>query len=119
MAAPYRKLLAIFVIALLAFVIIGGFIWPLVSIQLRLSRNGRIAHQLVESLQARFPKSEFGGAASYEREIIYIQVRNRLNQGERREIETWLREQKNEQKIAPQIWIRFLEDKEDNDIIIK
>ena len=100
MATLHRKLLRVFSILLVILVIVS-VIWPFVSIQLRLSRNGKIAHQLVESLEARFPGSQFGGAASYESEIIYITALNRFDEAERQDVETWLRKQQIEQKIAP------------------
>jgi hypothetical protein len=96
-----------FVFVLIGFVVIVTFVWPLVSIQLRLSRNGKIAQQLVHSLEARFPGINFRGAANYEREVIYISVADRLDEATRLDVERWLREQKIEQKITPQIWLRF------------
>jgi|SRR5579884_1154999 len=112
------RIFLIGVIAVLILLIIS-LIWQYVEIDHRLSRNGKIARQLVEALEIRFPGSEFGGAASYEREIIYIHVRNHLDESKRQDVETWLRKQKNEQKIEPQIWLRFDQDTGDNDIIIK
>jgi hypothetical protein len=95
-----------------------AFIGPLVSIQLRLARNGKIAHQLVQSLETRFPGIRVRGAASYEREVIYLSVGNHLDEAARTEVERWLREQKTEQTIAPQIWLRFEDDAFDQEIII-
>ncbi len=121
MAALHCKLLRISFILLkvLITLVIIGVIWQFTEIQLRLTRNGKIAHHLVDALESRFPRSEFGGAASYESEIIYIHVRNHVTEAKRQDIEGWLREQKIEQRIAPRNCLRFLEDKEENDIMIK
>ena len=120
MAAHHRKLLRILPVLLpaLAILVIVSLIWQILGGPLRVDRNARLAHQLVESLENRFPGAEFGGAASYDGEVIYLTVINRLDAPERVEVETWLRNQKIEQKIAPRISLRFLVDKEENDIII-
>jgi hypothetical protein len=85
-------------------------IWPLVTIQLRLSRNGAAARRLVESLHSRFPNVDFRGAASYEREVIYLTVFDHVDETIRREVEQWLRQEKIEQQIMPEIHLRFLDD---------
>jgi hypothetical protein len=105
-------------LVVLVFVVIG-FIVPMVSIQLRLSRNGKIARQLAESLTASFPGIRFYGAASYEKEVIYICVVNRLDEADRQEVERWVREQKAEQNIAPEIWIRFENEDLDKEIVVR
>lgn len=87
----------------------AGIGWPLISIQLRLWRNGAIAAQLVESVRVRFPGAEFHGAASYEREVVYISVVGELDPESRLDVEEWLRRLKAEQRIAPAIWLRFPE----------
>jgi hypothetical protein len=92
---------------LLVLVLFGGIGWPLVSIQLRLWRNGAIATRLVESLRTRFPGADFRRGASYQREVIYIGVRGGLGPESRSEVEKWLRRLKAEQRIAPEIWLRF------------
>jgi hypothetical protein len=112
-------MLAALLLALVAFVVIRGFVWPLVSIQFRLARNGKVAQQLVESLEARFPGAQFGGVASYEQEVIYILVRSRLGEGDRREVAKWLRQQKAEQKIAPRIELRFRDEGAGEDLVIR
>jgi hypothetical protein len=87
-----------------------GFVWPLVRIQFRLSRNGAISRQLVESLHSRFPGVDFRGGASYEREVIYISVFEHVDETIRREVEQWLREEKSKQHIAPEIYLMFVGD---------
>jgi hypothetical protein len=70
------SILFVFLPILMLIVLIG----QIAQIQLRLSRNGKIANQLVEGLEAQFPESGFDGVASYEREIVYIHVHNRLDE---------------------------------------
>ena len=100
MASPYRKIVFVVLFALMIFVVLG-FAWPLVNIQLRLWRNGKIAQGLAQSLEARYPGIGFRGAASYKDEVVYVVVVNRLNPEDLDEVETWLRKAKREQKIAP------------------
>lgn len=104
-----RKVLC-FTLILLVNLLVIGFIWQYLSIQHRLSRNSEVTQQLVQSLKARFPESEFRGAASYEREIIYITVMNRLSEDERQDVERWLQKQKIQQKIKPQVRLRIAND---------
>jgi hypothetical protein len=113
----HRRWLRFLLMVLVVLVVVVFLVWPIVSIQLRLSRNGAIAHRLVESLHARFPGITFQGAASYEREIIYITVVNHVDEASRRDVEQWLREEKNEQKIVPEIWLRFSDDSVDDNTI--
>lgn len=103
----------------IALAVLGAvtFVWQIVSIQLRLSRNGAIAHRLVESLHARFPGVAFRGGASYESEVIYITVSDRVDEATREDVERWLRGQKIEQKIVPTIWLRFSDDAVDDNTI--
>ena len=96
-------------LVLVVLVIFAAFVLPLASIQLRLSRNGALAARLVESLQTQFPGAEFRGGASYEREVVYIQVAGKLAPERRSDIEQWLRRLKAEQGIAPAIWLTFPE----------
>jgi hypothetical protein len=111
-----RHVVVAVVYALLAYLAIS-LGWMFIRIELRLSRNGTIAQQLETSLEARFPECKFRGVASYEKEVIYINVLNRLDKAKWHEIETWLREEKIEQKIDPQIWLEVAIDS-DNIIII-
>jgi|SRR5579871_236991 len=97
-------------LTILIIVIVASVVWQIVSIQLRLSRNRAIADRLVESLHSRFPDITFHGGPSYEREVIYININEHLDKATKREIEQWLRQQKAEQKIAPEIELRFSED---------
>lgn len=106
---PARSGCLIRAAAIVALVLFVGIGWPLISIQLRLWRNGAIAAQLVESLRARFPGAEFRGTASYEREVVYIHVVGGLDPDSRPEVEQWLRRLKSEQQIAPAIWLMFPE----------
>jgi hypothetical protein len=92
-------------------------VWSLVTIQIRLSRNVPIARGLAASLQAQFPGITARGAASYESERIYITVVSGLDPRSRHEVEQWLCRQKEEQKIAPAIWLRFGDDAQENDVI--
>src|SRR5262249_36329362 len=107
--------------SLLIVLVLSGLVmllvWPLVSIQLRLSRNGAISRQLVQSLQAQFPGVSFSGAASYEREVIYILVAGQIDEPTRRDVEQWLRGCKTEQRILPEIWLRFDDDCDDSSTI--
>ena len=81
--------------------------WPLVGIQLRLSRNRAVAAQLVESLHSRFPEVSFRGNVAYNREVVYITAINALDETARQSVEQWLRRLKAEQGIAPTILLRF------------
>lgn len=103
----------------IALAVLGAapFVWQIVSIQLRLSRNGAIAQRLVESLHARFPGVAFRGGASYESEVIYITVVELVDEATRGDVERWLRGQKIEQKIVPEIWLRFSDDTVDDNTI--
>ncbi len=106
MPAPSSRLIRGLPAALVVLVLIGGLAWPLVRIQLRLSRNGEIAARLVEALRARFPGADIRGAASYEREIVYIRVVGGVGPACRLDIEEWLRMRKAERGIGPAIWLR-------------
>jgi hypothetical protein len=117
-AIPHSKLLRFVLLAPLVFVILG-VTWHLADIQLRISRNGKVAQQLVESLEARFPGIRFRGAVSYEREVIYISVVNRLDEADREEVERWLREQQIEHRITPQIWLRLESGDPDKVVVIR
>jgi hypothetical protein len=116
MATWHRRLIRLLPGALVLLGVLSFFAWPLVNIQLRLSRNGAIAAQLVESLRDRFPDADFRGTASYEQEVIYITVVGGLNKSSRQDVEQWLRRQKTERKIAPAIWLKFSDDIHDQDI---
>src|SRR6516165_9359446 len=78
-------------------------VWMLATISLRLSRNGAIASQLLESLNQRFPGAVFRGGPSYEREVIYITVQRGLDRALWQEVEQFVRAQKAEKGIAPEI----------------
>jgi hypothetical protein len=84
------------------------FAVQIVQIQLRLSRNGAIGRELVESLQVRFPVAKFRSAASYEREAIYITVIDGIDDANKPEVERRLRAEKNERKLPQEIWLDFL-----------
>lgn len=104
---PERRWFGRFLLALVLAVPLVTIVYPLVSIQLRLSRNGALARSLVESLNDRFPEAVFRGGASYEREVIYITALGRLEDSRRREVEQWLRDKKAEQRILPEIYLDF------------
>jgi hypothetical protein len=106
---PTTRLIRALPATIVILVLFAGVGCPLISIQLRLWRNGAIAAQLVESLRVRFPGAEFRGIASYEREVIYIQVLGGLRMESRSEVEQLLRGFKSEQRIAPEIWLEFPE----------
>jgi hypothetical protein len=97
-------------LALVAVAVFVFVLWPAVSSQFRLSRNGASARQLVESLHASFPAVNFRGAASYEREVIYISVLERVDAPVRAEIEQWLRQEKQKRKIGLEIRLQFAGD---------
>src|SRR4051794_20349285 len=78
------------VLAILVFV--GAVGWPLLSIQLRLLRNGAIASDLVELLHLRFPDAEFRGVASYDREVISIVVVSGLDPKDFPNVEQYVRD---------------------------
>jgi hypothetical protein len=73
----------------------------------RLSTNGAVAKELVESLKNQYPGATIHGGASYERESITITVVDGIDKKSRPELERWLRQEKNERKISPEIWLRF------------
>jgi hypothetical protein len=118
MVAVHRKWLGICFVVVVVVALLIGFVWPLVSIQLRLPRNGAIAHQLVDSLHVRYPGTGFRGVASYESEVVYIRVVGRLDEAKRQDVERWLRRQKAERQIAPVISLRFENDFE-KEIVIR
>ncbi len=81
--------------------------WPIVSIPLRLSRNGAIAADLVATLHADYPGVRFRGSASYEQEVIYISVVEGSDKIDRKDLERWLREKRIDDNIAPAIYLTF------------
>lgn len=89
---------------------------PFVSIQLRLRRNWPIATQLANSLQGRYPKVEFRGAASYKEEVIYVGVFGRLDDAAKQDIEKWLHLQKRELQITPKLLLRYHDESIDQEI---
>lgn len=117
MSARSSRLIRVLPGALVVLALFGGLVWPLVSIQLRLSRNGAIAARLVESLRTRFPGADFRGTASYEQEVIYVSVVGDLDPASRPDVGQWLRRLKAEQGIAPEIWLRFSDTGEGKDTI--
>jgi hypothetical protein len=117
MTLLHRNSLYVFAFAA-AVVVVLGIILPFVQFQLRLSRNGKIAQQLVQSLEERFPAVAFRGGASYEQERIGIRVMSHLDGAGRQEVESWLRTQRIERKIAAEICLDCADDLE-KPIIIK
>lgn len=113
-AVARRRLVKWLPIGFVLFVV-GFFVWQVVTIQLRLWRNGAIASQVAQSLRERFPGVDARGGASYEREVIYIGVYG-VDNRKRPEIAEWLRAHKQERKIAPEIWLRFDYD-DDHEVI--
>ncbi len=101
-----------------AALVIVGLAWPVVDIELRLWRNGRIAQELIQALEVRFPGVGFRGAASYKDEVVYIMVVSHLDQSYRAQVEAWLRTAKGERSIAPQIRLRFVEDGLERDVVV-
>ena len=95
-------------LAVVAVGVLVFLIWPIVTIQLRLSRNGATARQLVESLHSRFPSVDFRGAASYEQEVIYITVFDRVDATLRHDAEQYLRSEKADRHIEPELLLRFV-----------
>jgi hypothetical protein len=87
-----------------AIVILFGV--QLIQIQLRLSRNGELARQLVESARHRFPAATITGTASYEKEVIYLYVSG-LDEATNVDLEGWLRDQKTAKGITAEIWLRL------------
>lgn len=118
MATWYRRLFRSLPIVIVVFGALMLLVWPLVSIQLRLSRNGAIVSRLVQSLHARYPGASFRGNTSYEREAIYITIMDGLKAVNRQDLEQWLRAQKSEQRIVPTILLRLSPDADDWDMII-
>jgi hypothetical protein len=68
-------------------------------------------------LEARFPGISFQVAPSYEREVIGVSVEDSLDMQSRHAVEHWLREQKMEQQIAPEIWLRFSDERESHRVL--
>lgn len=101
-----RRLLGWLLISILAVVAMIVVI-PIGEVYSRLSRNGATARQLAEGLKARFAGVEVQGRPSYESEVVYITIQSDLAMERRREVEQWLREQKTNHHIAPEIWLRF------------
>ena len=81
--------------------------WPIVSVPLRLSRNGAIAAGLVAALHADYPGVRFRGSASYEQEVIYISVVEGSDKIDRKDLERWLREKRIDERIEPVLWLTF------------
>jgi hypothetical protein len=100
----------LFVVVLLIFVFVAGIAVQIVQSSFRLSRNGEIGSQLVQALQGRFPGATFRSSASYEHERIYITVVNGVDDPDRPEVEKWLRAQKIERELSPELWLFFLPD---------
>jgi hypothetical protein len=99
--------------------LLAALLWPVVvfvSIQLRLRRNWPVSTQLAAELQERHPAVEFGGAASYKEEVIYVSVRGRLDEAGRRDVEEWLHARRRELRIGPKLLLRYLD--EDIDKVI-
>src|SRR5262245_45017797 len=117
MVARHHRLIRLVPGALGVLVLLGCLAWPFMTIQLRLSRNGAIARQLVESLHTKFPGAEFRGVAAYNREVVYITVVSGPGEGRRRDVEQWLRRLKAELNIAPGIELRFPQEVDDKDTI--
>jgi hypothetical protein len=109
-ADEIRRWVGSLLIVLMVAGVAAFLVWPFVTIRLRLSKNSAISRQLVQALQTRFPGVSFRGAASYEMEVIYIDVGGPVDEPTRREVEQWLREQKTEQEIRPEVWLGFGED---------
>ncbi len=109
-----RRQMRFAALALAAVAIAAVLLWPVVDIELRLWRNGAIADRLAASLHSRFPAVGFRGAASYKDEVVYIVVFDHVDGPTRGEIERWLRAEKAERKIAPEIRLRFAGDSLDD-----
>ena len=115
-----RRVIAIGFILLLLIgvtVMVASVVVPLVAIHFRLSRNGAIAKQLAESMEAQFPGVEIRAAAAYNREEVYVIIVSESNERKRAEFERWLRNQKVEREIAPQIRLRFQGDEDNGKLI--
>jgi hypothetical protein len=107
-----HKLIRIVVTAVVACAVLSlAFLVALIQVRLR---NGAVAQRLVASLEARFPKYQFQGGASYERAVVYIHVAGHVSDADREEIEGFLMCQTVKQGIAPkfQIWLWFEHDRD-------
>ena len=76
---------------------------PLVTIQLRLSRNQPVAQSLAEDLSVRYPAYRFTGSASYEQDVIYIQAHGVADKAARTEIHDWLAAEKARRHIEARL----------------
>lgn len=107
MSARANRWMTVVSIVVVAAVFWAAIGWPLLSIQLRLRRNTAIANRIVESLHERFPGAKFRGNVSYENEVVYITAITGLEPKQRTDVELWLIRMKSDQRIAPEIWLRF------------
>jgi hypothetical protein len=117
MATTNRKVALVILSTVVVFVVIG-LAWPVADIELRLWRNGKVAQALAGALEVQFPGGGFQGAASYKDERVYIVVANRLDQAVRDDVEIWLRKEKGELHIAPQVRLRFVGDELGKEVTI-
>lgn len=105
-----RRLPSMLLICVPLSLVLFAFVVPLIQIQLRLSRNGAIAREVAEALQVQFPGPRYNGAASYEKETVYITVWEEVDKARRPDVERWLRAHKAERGIAPKIWLSYGDD---------
>jgi hypothetical protein len=106
-----------YVLLVLAFGMPMYNICSLAIVQLRHSKNGAIANQLVESLSQRFPRTTLRGLAKRGRDVVFITVVWSFDAANQRDIEEWLRAQKAERGIAPEIWLSFWHDDDETEPI--
>jgi hypothetical protein len=105
------------ILVVVAVLVVVWPVWTIVSIELRLWLNGKIAHELVQELGVQYPGVDFRGGASYKDERVVIVVFSRLDQADQDKVESWLRAVKRDRKIAPQIRLRFIPDQSFEDDI--
>jgi hypothetical protein len=89
----------------------------IVSIPLRLWRNGAIAREIVDRLSVRFPDAHFRGTASYERDVIYITLVSDPKNLDRQEVEAYLRTLKAQRRIAAVISLKYVDDGHSEDAV--
>jgi len=88
-------------------VIAVAFVWPFVRIEWRLAWNQPAARAMAEALTLRHPGLQFTGAASYERDIIYIRVNGQADEATLTDVRDWLATERDRRGLAVRIELRL------------
>lgn len=101
-------------------IFIGGvavvFAFLIGTIALRLHRNQPAARTIAGTLASQYPNYRIIGAASYESEVIYINVWGQPDEAKQIEIRDWLANEKNRRQLAVRGLVKFVDPKTAGDI---